>query len=121
MEYLDASGNPTDSPVKNQKMAKGEDWTRSYDQNRIDMQNVFSTHYIKLREVSIGYTLPQKWTGPIRSLRISVFGRNLATLGRATRHFDPEYINAAGSNIQGIEGGYVPSTRTYGVGLSFKF
>lgn len=121
VEYLDASGNPTDTPVKNQKMAKGEDWARSYDQNRIDMQNVFSTNYIKLREVSVGYTLPQKWTGPIRSLRISVFGRNLATLGRATQHFDPEYIQAAGSNIQGLEGGYVPSTRTYGVGLSFKF
>jgi hypothetical protein len=71
--------------------------------------------------VRIGYTLPNKVTGPIKNIRISAFGRNLATFMTDQKHFDPEYLQNASSNGQGLEGGYVPTTRSFGFSLGFNF
>ena len=118
--YTTATGAVSTTPVKNTSSLDAESWgVYHYDQN--DESNVFSTDYIKLREVRLGYTIPSKFTGPIKQLRVSAFGRNLAIFGAATQHFDPEYLQMAGSNAQGIEGGYIPSTRSYGFSLSFNF
>ncbi|MBW6489907.1 MAG: SusC/RagA family TonB-linked outer membrane protein [Lentimicrobium sp.] len=118
--YLDASGAVVETAVPNEKYVSGVSWAaRHY--NGPDAQNVFSTDYFKLREVRFGYTIPERYTGPIKSLRASVFGRNLLTWGQENQHFDPEYLQMAGSNAQGAEGGYLPSTRTWGFGLSFNF
>lgn len=118
--YTDATGAVTTTPVKNTKVLGAEAYG-AYHYDRNDEQNVFDTDYIKLREVRLGYTIPSKFTGPIKQLRISAYGRNLAIWGEATKHFDPEYLQMAGSNAQGIEGGYIPSTRSYGFSLSFNF
>ncbi len=118
--YLDAAGAVTTTPVKNTKNLAADSYGGAF-YDRCDEQNVFSTDYIKLREVRLGYTIPSKYTGPIKQLRVSAFGRNLAIFGAATKHFDPEYLQMAGSNAQGIEGGYIPSTRSYGFSLSFNF
>lgn len=85
-------------------------------------QNVFDASYIKLRDLRIGYTLPQKWTGPIKNVRIAAFGKNLAIWGtdKGNPHVDPENTTGSG-NIQGIEGGALPSLKQYGFNLSFNF
>jgi TonB-linked SusC/RagA family outer membrane protein len=84
-------------------------------------QNVFDASYIKLREVRFGYSLPAKWTGPVKNARISAFGRNLAIWGSKTTDFvDPENTTSSG-NVQGLEGGALPSLRTYGINLNFEF
>ena len=118
--YTDATGAVSATPVKNTKVLGAETYG-AYHYDRNDEQNVFSTDYFKLREVRLGYTIPSKFTGPIKQLRLSAFGRNLAIWGEANRHFDPEYLQMAGSNAQGIEGGYIPSTRSFGFSLSFNF
>ncbi len=120
IHYTDANGNPSDTPVKNTTALDARTYAMDYFYG-VDAQSVFKTDYIKLREIRLGYTFPRKLTGPIKDIRLSFFGRNLATFMRDSQHFDPEYTQAAGSNIQGLEGGYIPSTRTYGVGLSFNF
>jgi TonB-linked SusC/RagA family outer membrane protein len=85
------------------------------------IQNVFDASYIKLREVRIGYTLPARLTGPVRNARVSAFGRNLAIWGtKVTDFVDPENTTSGG-NVQGLEGGALPSLRTYGVNISFEF
>src|SRR5690606_3711089 len=53
-------------------------------------QNVFDADYFKLREVTLSYSLPRKWTGPLSGIAISAFARNLATWGLDNKHFDPE-------------------------------
>jgi hypothetical protein len=84
-------------------------------------QNVFDASYVKLREVRFGYSIPAKWTGPVRNARISAFGRNLAIWGSKTTDFvDPENTTSSG-NVQGLEGGALPSLRTYGINLNFEF
>jgi hypothetical protein len=84
------------------------------------MQNVLSANYIKLREITVSYTIPSKLTGPIQNLKIGLFGRNLATFGTAMVGIDPEQNNSSG-NIQGIEGAGLPSTRTFGFNVGFNF
>ena len=73
-----------------------------------------------LREVTIGYTLPLK-SDVIRNFKISAYGRNLALWGPATKHFDPESATTNSGNIQGIEGGALPSVATFGLNVGFQF
>lgn len=120
VKYTDANGNPSSTPVKNSTYTDAEYWGSNF-YDGPDMQNVFNTDYVKLREIRIGYTLPARFTGPIKDVKFSAFARNLATWGQANKHFDPEYLQVAGSNAQGIEGGYLPSTVTFGFGLNFNF
>lgn len=85
-------------------------------------QCVFDASYIKLRDLRIGYTLPGRIAGPFESIRIAAFGKNLAMWGTdpGNPHVDPENTTSSG-NIQGMEGGALPSLRQFGVNLSVKF
>ncbi|SFK65819.1 SusC/RagA family TonB-linked outer membrane protein [Proteiniphilum acetatigenes] len=84
-------------------------------------QSVFKSDYIKLREINVGYTFPLKKDKFVKSLRISAYGRNLAVWGPDTKHFDPEMIVTSSGNIQGIEGGAIPSVANFGASVSLKF
>ncbi len=86
-----------------------------------DAQNVFDASYVKLREVTLGYTLPKKVLGDFAAVTLSVFGRNLATWGLANDNFDPESTTGGSGNIQGSEGGSLPSTRSIGFNVELKF
>lgn len=87
-----------------------------------DNQNVFKADYWKLREVTLGYNLPEDWLGEskISSVRFSLFGRNLLVWGLDNDNFDPEVATGGSGNIQGSEGGSLPSTRTYGLNIEIK-
>ena len=87
----------------------------------VDKQNVLDASYVKLREVTLSYTFPQKWAGPFSNVTVSAFGRNLATWGLDKKGFDPEQASYGSGNIQGIEGGSLPSTRTFGMNLKLQF
>ena len=84
--------------------------------------SVFDASYMKLREVTFGYTLP-KLHEKIQSVKLSVYGRNLATWSMDSDGpgIDPETIVGGNGNIQGLEGGIIPSTRSYGFNLQIKF
>ncbi len=85
-------------------------------------QNVFDSDYIKLREVTLGYTLPKQLTGDfLESIKFSAFARNLFTWGLDYDGIDPEMTTYGSGNIQGLEGGSLPSTRTYGFNVQLKF
>lgn len=114
--YLNADGSVASGPVQNAKMINGSRYSWDHYSGPA-AQNVFDASYIKLREVRIGYTIPSKYTGPVQNLRVSVYGRNLAIWGQDNPHIDPETTSSSG-NIQGIEGGALPSLRTFGFNLS---
>lgn len=119
--YIDASGKESGSAIRNEKVISGYDYAQQFNAQGPDAMDVFKSDYIKLREVRIGYTIPQRLTGPIRDIRISAYGRNLATFMTDQKNFDPEYLQMAGSNAQGLEGGYIPTTATFGFSLGFNF
>jgi TonB-linked SusC/RagA family outer membrane protein len=84
---------------------------------------LFDASFVKLREIAIGYTVPQKLLGnlPFRDIRLSLVGRNLK-LWTDNPHFDPEGTMATGGGglVPGFENMSLPSTKSYGFNLSFK-
>ncbi|SMC51551.1 TonB-linked outer membrane protein, SusC/RagA family [Chryseobacterium sp. YR221] len=96
-------------------------WGKSF-YNTVDAQNVFDASYIKLRDVTLSYDLPKSFIGnSIQGIRVSAFARNLFAWNLANKGIDPENTAYGSGNIQGIEGGSLPSTRVYGVNVNFKF
>ncbi|MDU1903530.1 MAG: SusC/RagA family TonB-linked outer membrane protein [Dysgonomonas sp.] len=84
-------------------------------------QSVFKSDYIKLREISIAYKVPLTSTKYIKSLRLSAYGRNLAMFGLDNKSFDPEMATTNSGNIQGIEGGALPSVANFGFNVGIQF
>ncbi len=83
---------------------------------------VYNASFIKLRELSLGYTFPRTILSNtfIKSLSVSLVGRNLWTIMKHTPNIDPEsaYNNANG---QGLELNGYPVTRNIGFNLNVKF
>jgi hypothetical protein len=80
--------------------------------------------YIKLREISLGYTLPGKFAKMVgaRKIQASVFGRNLFYIYRTLKDMDAEQTTAGSRWFQTLTNvGTNPSTRTYGVMLRASF
>jgi len=104
---------------QNIKVVDAQTWCTDH-YNGPAAQNVLDASYIKLREVTISYTIPGRLTGPVKNLKVGIFGRNLATFGTAMVGIDPEQTTSSG-NIQGIEGAGLPSARTFGFNIGFNF
>ena len=84
--------------------------------------------YIRLKNVQVGYTLPEKWTKAIKMKKISVFfsGENLWTWSPMYRHTRDIDVTA---NIYGTDSvldstgdGYnYPTMRSYSFGINLTF
>ncbi|TSJ43750.1 SusC/RagA family TonB-linked outer membrane protein [Mucilaginibacter corticis] len=88
--------------------------------NNVSSLFVQNASFIKLRQVTFGYALPNNlFHGAVKSASISLVARNLFYLSKKTDNIDPEADYSF--NAAGLELGGVPSTRTYGLNLSVKF
>ena len=78
--------------------------------------------FIKLRQVILSYNIPVGGLKMIKvqSASLSFVARNLATLYKQTKNFDPEQ-SFTNSNNQGFESIGLPRTRSYGLNLAVKF
>jgi len=78
--------------------------------------------FIKLREVNIGYQLPQQLIGqtPLSGASISLVARNLWLIYSETDNVDPESTYNT-SNGQGLEWFGVPQTKSFGLNLNLQF
>ena len=87
--------------------------------NLVSSRFLEKSDYLKLRSLSIGYTVPMKQYG-IQSLRISLTGENLFTITDYSG-VDPE-LPASGGSVMGTTGpGVYPSVRKYMLGLNVSF
>ncbi len=115
-----ADGKFTPNTVK----LSAREWHTSYTLGRRLVEGViYDASFIKLREVRLGYTVPNKIWGklPMRDLSISLVGRNLA-LWTKVPHIDPETSSTAGGTvIPGVESVALPSTRSMGFNLNCRF
>lgn len=115
-----ADGTFTPNTVK----LSAREWHTTYTLGRSLIEGVvYDASFTKLREVRLGYTLPNKIFGrtSLRDLTITFVGRNLA-LWTKVPHIDPETsANVGGTIVPGIEAVAPPSTRSMGVNLSFRF
>jgi outer membrane receptor protein involved in Fe transport len=83
---------------------------------------VFDASWVRLREASIFYSLPQSVIGrtPFGKAEIGLNGRNLLLFTKVP-HIDPEVNLTGASNSQGLEFNALPQTRNYGAVLRFTF
>ncbi len=91
--------------------------------NSIESSAIFDASYVKLRQITLGYTVPSKLlkNTPIQALKFSLVGRNLAILYKKAPHIDPETGFSSANGNQGQEFGQYPSARTVGFNVNLKF
>jgi len=83
---------------------------------------VYDASFVKLRQVSAGYSLPSAILAstPFSSVSLSFVGRNLAILFSNMENVDPE-SNYSNVNAQGFDYFSVPQTRSFGFNLRVGF
>jgi TonB-linked SusC/RagA family outer membrane protein len=120
---LDGDGNIVGYTPNTEKLSSRE-WHTTITLGRSLLEEmIFDATFLKLREVRLGYTLPDAWVSKLklRDITISLVGRNLA-LWTDVPHIDPESASTSGGTIiPGVESVALPSTRSFGVNLGLKF
>ena len=85
---------------------------------------LISSDYLSVNNITLGYTLPQKWTSAmkIESLRVYVAGDNLA-VASARKGVDPRYSIGLGSltSGSGLNSGSYSAMRTVTAGVTVNF
>jgi hypothetical protein len=86
---------------------------------------IFDRSFLKLRDISLSYTLPEKWASKIGSSHASVgvYGRNfLLWTPKSNIYVDPEATNF-GNDLTGLFGEFAtsPLSKSYGVVLKLTF
>ena len=81
---------------------------------------VYDNSYVKCREITFGYTFPEKWLGKfVKSLSLSFVARNPFIVWKNIPNIDPDSgYNTSG---MGLEYGSLPSRRSYGFNVNVKF
>jgi TonB-linked SusC/RagA family outer membrane protein len=94
-------------------------WRRTY---QIAEEAIYDNDYLRLRQVSLGYTLPGEVLDGtfISSARLSLIGRNLFLLQNGVENVDPESGYNV-SNSQGLEWFGMPVPRSIGLNVNLKF
>ena len=80
---------------------------------------MFDATNIRLRELSIGYSLPKQWmlrSGIFKQVQLSLIARNLFFFYKPAP-FDPDMILSTGNDNQGIDVFGIPTTRSIGFSL----
>ena len=111
----------TESGAANTKNVDAQTYYQALAQ-RISALDVLDGSFIKLRQITFGYTIPKTSLNgtPFSSIAISAVGRNLWTIMKHTDNIDPESGFSPLINYEGIEGTSLPTTRTFGFNVNFK-
>jgi hypothetical protein len=90
--------------------------------DNIEEEYTYDASFIKLRNASLSYTIPEKVlkNSFIKGLTVSLVGRNLAILMKHIPNIDPE-SNLTSTVEQGIEYNPYPPLRQLGFNINVKF
>lgn len=128
LPLLDDDGNkiPNTIQVTTNDLFFASGGPQSFAINSADEGSVFDGTVIRLREASLGYSLPAALLEktPFGSARVSISGRNLWHFAPNIPHstnFDPEVNGFGATNTQGIEYAAAPQSRRYGINFKFTF
>ncbi len=79
--------------------------------------------YVRIQNVTLGYTLPENLISKLRFKRVKIYGsaQNLFTFTKYSG-YDPE-IGSFNQNVllSGVDNGRYPSPRTYSLGVNLEF
>lgn len=117
--FVNADGSVNATPVAAQSF-----FTNFYN---IKEPSVIDGSFIKLREITLGYTLPEsiiKQTGFLQQVTLSAYARNVALLWTHESNdivIDPETAFGATNSGMGLEQFQLPPSRTIGFKVNVKF
>lgn len=122
VQFIDKTGANVDSPVENTTYSDANLFYYGfYGKNEL---STFDASYVKLREVSMGYSFNSiaflNKIG-VKNLNLSLVGRNLWIIHKNTLDIDPEVSSGAGNTSVGAETNTIPSTRSYGFNIRLDF
>ncbi|MBW8684446.1 SusC/RagA family TonB-linked outer membrane protein [Chitinophaga rhizophila] len=107
---------------KNEAILPAQRYYKSVYSSALNESSVYSASFIKLREVRLGYALPQelikKWG--LQAVNLTVTARNLWYIDKKVPNIDPETAFNTG-NGQGLETLQIPTTRSLGLNLRVSF
>jgi hypothetical protein len=97
-----------------------------YTSNAPRAMYIYDASYVKLREASISYNLPQSIVEKLRAFKeisVSVIGRNLWIIHKNMKYSDPEDGLSSGTSngAGGYQSGAYPTVRSYGFNVKFRF
>lgn len=121
-ELTDSEGNITGYAPNDYAVPASAYYNKRYKREN-EEEGMYDASFVKLREVRLGYTLPNRFFGgALKDVKLSFVGRNLA-LWNNFNHGDSEIMsfNGSGQNVVGVEDMAIPSTRSYGFNISAKF
>lgn len=113
IEQADGSYKTNDIPVN------PEAYWKSAADNAPSMF-IYDNSYVKCREITFGYTFPEKMLGSfVKGLTVSFVARNPFIVWKNIPNIDPD----SGYNTSGLglEYGSLPSRRSYGLNVNVKF
>lgn len=98
----------------------------SFATNGADEYSIYDGTVYRLREVSLGYSLPKAWVNKLKltNIHLSISGRNLWYLAPNVPKYlnvDPELNSLGNGQLQGVEITGAPSTKRYGFNLNVTF
>ena len=115
IQNADGSFRPNDIPVNPEKY-----W--DHVATNCPSQFIYDNSYVKCREITFGYTFPEKMLTPlkvVKSLSLSFVARNPFIIWKRIPNIDPDSgYNTSG---MGLEYGSLPSRRSYGFNVNVKF
>lgn len=118
VETVNPDGSKSYAP--NTQVIDPEDYW-SHITTNIPSPFVYDNTYIKCREITLTYSLPQRWTqGFAEGISVSVVARNPFIVYKNIENIDPDsnYNNSTG---MGLECGSLPSRRSLGFNINVKF
>ena len=109
--------------LPNEKEVTAENYyTNIAGPNGIGEAFLYKASYIKMREMSFGYTFPAAWLRslPIQSVKLSAVGRDLFFF-KKDAPVNPESAITRSDYAQAFEYSSMPPTRSFGLTLNVKF
>lgn len=113
IENGDGTYRPNDIPVN------PENYWKAVANNAPGMF-IYDNSYIKCREITFGYTFPEKFLGKaVKGLTVSFVARNPFIVWKNIPNIDPD--SAYNTSGLGLEYGSLPSRRSFGFNVNIKF
>lgn len=123
---INAAGKKVTDPVELAAINEGKTFASMHDSEQGSMYihswAIEDGSYIKLNNITIGYTLPRKFVNKagINNLRVYATGSNLLTLTKYSG-FDPEVSTFRSGLTPGVDFGGYPRSRSFVLGLNITF
>lgn len=124
---MDADGSSIEDYIENTTPIDDAGIVSYFSNGREDLDRalLLPRSYVKLKRVTIGYTLPEKWVSntPLKQVTVSAYGNNLLLWTPEENYLiDPE-SSTFGNDLNGRFGEFSsnPPTRNYGVNLKLVF